>query len=50
MGVSGRVQELLLDPVIFNILNNDLEVDGTDSDFYKWYHSVKFCTEVMTEE
>jgi len=30
MGVSGRVQELLLDPVIFNFLNNDLEMDGSD--------------------
>lgn len=26
----GRVQELLLDPVIFNFLNNDLKVDGSD--------------------
>lgn len=30
MVMSGRVQELLLDPVIFNFLNNDLEVDGSD--------------------
>lgn len=46
MGVSGRVQEFMLDPVIFNFENND----GSDSDFYKRYRSVKFCTEVMTEE
>lgn len=26
----GRVQELLLGPVIFNFLNNDLKVDGSD--------------------
>lgn len=49
MGVSGRVQELLLDPIIFDFLNNDLEVNAIDSGFYIWYHSVKFCTEVMTE-
>lgn len=30
MGVSGRVQELRLDPIIFNFLNNDLKVDGSD--------------------
>lgn len=30
MGVSGRVQELVLDPVTFNFLNHDLEVDESD--------------------
>lgn len=47
LGVSGRLQEFLLDPVIFNFLNNDVEMSGSDNDFH---HSLKFCTDVMTEE
>lgn len=30
MVVSGKVQELVLDTVVFSFLNSDLEVDGSD--------------------
>lgn len=47
LGVSDRIQELLLEPFVCNFLNNDVEMSGSDNDFH---HRLKFCTGIMTEE